>query len=263
MPAEFAELRFSVPPHLMHDALAQAWICVGDSQTMAAEAALLGVPAVRCSTFVGRLAYLEELEHKYSLLESFRPVDAPLLHKRLRTMCARRGARAHVAGTADADAGRQGRADGVVPRLARPAVVVASTPRVPSALPASRASRPRTRGSRTRRVGPGSRPARDRRGRGMACAWRSCRGSGSGTRACRRVARQRREHPVEEAGVDQERVAFGLPERAPARREHDRPHRARSVGLEQHQPAARSERGPRRGRSLPASRRDRGSGAAP
>jgi predicted glycosyltransferase len=83
MPAEFADMRFSVPSHLMHDALAQAWICVGDSQTMAAEAALLGVPAVRCSSFVGRLAYLEELEHRYSLLESFRPIDAPRLHERL------------------------------------------------------------------------------------------------------------------------------------------------------------------------------------
>ena len=83
MPDEFAELRFSVPSHLMHDALAQAWICVGDSQTMAAEAALLGVPALRCSSFVGRLAYLDELEDKYSLIESFRPVDAPRLLERL------------------------------------------------------------------------------------------------------------------------------------------------------------------------------------
>ncbi|HEV7524341.1 MAG TPA: hypothetical protein VGP92_05210 [Acidimicrobiia bacterium] len=83
MPDEFAELRFSVPPHLMHDALAQAWICVGDSQTMAAEAALLGVPALRCSSFVGRLAYLDELEEKYSLIESFRPLDAPRLIERL------------------------------------------------------------------------------------------------------------------------------------------------------------------------------------
>ena len=83
MPEEFAPLRFSVSPHLMHDALAQAWTCVGDSQTMAAEAALLGVPALRCSSFVGRLAYLEELERKYSLLESFRPTDASRLVARL------------------------------------------------------------------------------------------------------------------------------------------------------------------------------------
>jgi uncharacterized protein len=83
MPDEFAELRFSVPSHLMHDALAQAWICVGDSQTMAAEAGLLGVPALRCSSFVGRLAYLDELEEKYALIESFRPADAPFLLERL------------------------------------------------------------------------------------------------------------------------------------------------------------------------------------
>jgi predicted glycosyltransferase len=83
MPDEFAELRFSAPPHLLHDALSQAWVCVGDSQTMAAEAAILGVPAIRCSSFVGRLAYLEELEHKYSLIESFRPRDAPRLLERI------------------------------------------------------------------------------------------------------------------------------------------------------------------------------------
>jgi len=86
MPEEFAALRFSVPPHLMHDALAQAWVCVGDSQTMAAEAALLGVPALRCSSFVGRLAYLEELEHKYSLIESFRPADASRLVARVESL---------------------------------------------------------------------------------------------------------------------------------------------------------------------------------
>jgi predicted glycosyltransferase len=83
MPDEFAELRFSVPAHLLHDALAQAWVCVGDSQTMAAEAAILGVPAIRCSSFVGRLAYLEELEHKYELIESFLPADAPRLLERI------------------------------------------------------------------------------------------------------------------------------------------------------------------------------------
>jgi uncharacterized protein len=83
MPDEFADLRFSVPPHLMHDALAQAWVCVGDSQTMAAEAAILGVPAVRCSSFVGRLWYLEELEHRYSLIESFLPADASRLLARI------------------------------------------------------------------------------------------------------------------------------------------------------------------------------------
>ncbi len=50
---------------------------------MAAEAAILGVPAIRCSSFVGRLAYLEELEHRYELIESFLPADAPRLLQRI------------------------------------------------------------------------------------------------------------------------------------------------------------------------------------
>jgi predicted glycosyltransferase len=34
---------------------------------MTAEAAVLGTPAIRFNDFVGELAYLEELEHKYQL----------------------------------------------------------------------------------------------------------------------------------------------------------------------------------------------------
>jgi predicted glycosyltransferase len=41
------------------DVMAFADIVVGDSQTMVAEAAVLGTPALRCNTFVGRLTYLE------------------------------------------------------------------------------------------------------------------------------------------------------------------------------------------------------------
>jgi len=57
------------------DVLAFAHIVVGDSQTMAAEAAVLGTPSLRCNTFVGRLAYLEELEHKYGLTKGILPKD--------------------------------------------------------------------------------------------------------------------------------------------------------------------------------------------
>ena len=35
---------------------------IGDSQTMAAEAAVLGVPSVRFNDFVGKLGYLNELQ---------------------------------------------------------------------------------------------------------------------------------------------------------------------------------------------------------
>jgi len=62
-------------PARMPDVLAFAQLFVGDSQTMPAEAAVLGTPALRCSTFVGRLSYLEELEHRYGLTQGFRPEE--------------------------------------------------------------------------------------------------------------------------------------------------------------------------------------------
>lgn len=47
--------------------LSLADLYIGDSQTMTAEAAVLGTPAIRFNDFVGKLGYLEELEHRYGL----------------------------------------------------------------------------------------------------------------------------------------------------------------------------------------------------
>lgn len=44
-----------------------ASLYIGDSQTMAAEAGVLGVPFVRFNDFVGRTGYLRELEDVYEL----------------------------------------------------------------------------------------------------------------------------------------------------------------------------------------------------
>jgi len=63
------------PAEKIFDVLAFADLLVGDSQTMAAEAAVLGTPSLRCNTFAGRLSYLEELEHKYELTAAFLPKD--------------------------------------------------------------------------------------------------------------------------------------------------------------------------------------------
>ena len=51
----------------MHHFIANAALVVSDSQTMVAEAAVLGTPSVRFNDFVGKIGYLEELEHKYDL----------------------------------------------------------------------------------------------------------------------------------------------------------------------------------------------------
>jgi hypothetical protein len=72
--AEFEAFRIPIPPDSMHHALAFARLLVGDSQTMTSEAAVLGTPAIRVSSFVGRLSYLDELE-RYGLAFGFKPDD--------------------------------------------------------------------------------------------------------------------------------------------------------------------------------------------
>ena len=57
----------------MHHALAGARLLISDSQTMTAEAAVLGTPSVRHNDFVGKLSYLEELEHEYQLTFGVKP----------------------------------------------------------------------------------------------------------------------------------------------------------------------------------------------
>ena len=44
-----------------------ASLYIGDSQTMSAEAGILGTPFVRFNDFVGRIGYLRELEDTYEL----------------------------------------------------------------------------------------------------------------------------------------------------------------------------------------------------
>lgn len=70
---EFKKYQFPISPELMHDAMFYATMVIGDSQTMIAESAVLGTPAIRYNSFVGRISYLEELEHKYGLTYGFKP----------------------------------------------------------------------------------------------------------------------------------------------------------------------------------------------
>ena len=56
-----------IDPSDMHHILATASLLISDSQSMSVEAAMLGVPSLRYSSFVGRISVLEELEHKYNL----------------------------------------------------------------------------------------------------------------------------------------------------------------------------------------------------
>lgn len=61
-----------VPPEAFHDLLAAADLYIGDSQSIAAEAAILGVPTLHLSSFANRLFYLNYLEEK-GLVTLFSP----------------------------------------------------------------------------------------------------------------------------------------------------------------------------------------------
>ena len=63
----------------IHHALAFASIYIGDSQSMAVEAAMLGTPSVRFNKFAGRISVLEELEHKYKLTFGIHANDSATL----------------------------------------------------------------------------------------------------------------------------------------------------------------------------------------
>jgi len=72
LPSDFDDYRLPVPPHLLHDLLDHAALYVGDSQTMATEAAVLGTPAIRSNSFAGAgdMTNFLELEEEYRLMYS-------------------------------------------------------------------------------------------------------------------------------------------------------------------------------------------------
>lgn len=71
----FEPFRLKIDPVDIHHVMAFASLYIGDSQTMAAESGVLGVPFVRFNGFVGRLGYLSELENKYQLGYGIKPSE--------------------------------------------------------------------------------------------------------------------------------------------------------------------------------------------
>jgi len=81
--AEFEPYRIAIHPDDMHHAMYYAGLFLGDSQTMAAEAAVLGTPSLRFNDFVGKLAYLEELEHTWHLTFGFKTSEEDRLLQKI------------------------------------------------------------------------------------------------------------------------------------------------------------------------------------
>ncbi len=81
--SEFEKFKISIPPHKIHSFLAFSTMLVGDSQTMTSEAAVLGIPSIRSNSFVGRISYLEEEEHKYGLTFGFKPNESDKMFNKI------------------------------------------------------------------------------------------------------------------------------------------------------------------------------------
>ena len=85
LPQEFEQYRLRINPLDIHHLLAFASLYIGDSQSMAVEACMLGTPCLRFNDFVGqkKISVLEELEHVYQLTNGIHSSDADTLYQRI------------------------------------------------------------------------------------------------------------------------------------------------------------------------------------
>ena len=70
---ELKQYQITISPEKIHHLMFFATLFLGDSQTMTSEAAVLGTPAIRNNSLVGKIAYLNEEEFKYGLTYGFLP----------------------------------------------------------------------------------------------------------------------------------------------------------------------------------------------
>jgi predicted glycosyltransferase len=83
---ELQKYQLNISPEKIHSLMAYATMFLGDSQTMSSEAAVLGVPSLRCNSFAGRISYLEEWEKRYGLAYAYLPEDFDKLMQKLREL---------------------------------------------------------------------------------------------------------------------------------------------------------------------------------
>ena len=83
---QFEKYRLQINPLDIHHVMSFATLYVGDSQSMAVEAAMLGVPSLRFNDFVGpkRIGVLVELEEKYQLTYGISSKQPDLLYSKVK-----------------------------------------------------------------------------------------------------------------------------------------------------------------------------------
>ena len=83
---QFEKYRLKINPLDIHHVMAFATLYIGDSQSMAVEAAMLGVPSIRFNDFAGKISVLEELEHKYELTFGIKTSETEKLYDTIKSL---------------------------------------------------------------------------------------------------------------------------------------------------------------------------------
>lgn len=83
---QFEKYRLQINPLDIHHVMAFATLYLGDSQSMAVEAAMLGIPSLRFNDFVGpkRIGVLVELEEKYKLTYGISSKEPEVLYDKVK-----------------------------------------------------------------------------------------------------------------------------------------------------------------------------------
>jgi len=85
---KYKKYLLKINPKDMHHVLYFASLLICDSQSMSVEAAMLGVPSLRYSSFSGRISVLEELEYQYGLTYGINPEHPERLIAKLEELLA-------------------------------------------------------------------------------------------------------------------------------------------------------------------------------
>lgn len=74
LPSDLERYRAKIKPEEIHTFLAQADLLISESGTMTTEAAVMGIPVVRCNSFLGHdnVGNFVELEKKYGLIFNYK-----------------------------------------------------------------------------------------------------------------------------------------------------------------------------------------------
>ncbi len=83
---ELEKHKLKINPLDIHHIMAFATLYIGDSQSMAVEAAMLGTPSIRFNDFAGKIGVLEELEKKYQLTIGIPSSDPERMYQTIKNL---------------------------------------------------------------------------------------------------------------------------------------------------------------------------------